>query len=92
MRSLFLMMLISAEQSMQRPFMHQGQICMSVERIIVLEAVVKSFTQRLVTNVKSLGIGDPTSMGAAVIGPLIKTAKKMFMIRSVMRWAKAPLC
>jgi len=51
-------------------FMHQGQICMSVERIIVLEAVAEEFTQRLVANVKSLGIGDPTSMGA-VIGPLI---------------------
>lgn len=51
-------------------FMHQGQICMSVERIIVLESVAAEFTQRLVANVKTLGIGDPTSMGA-VIGPLI---------------------
>jgi aldehyde dehydrogenase (NAD+) len=51
-------------------FMHQGQICMSVERIIVLEAVAEEFTRRLVENVKSLGMGDPTSM-SDVIGPLI---------------------
>jgi len=51
-------------------FMHQGQICMSVERIIVLEAVADEFTRRLVANVKTLGSGDPASMGA-VIGPLI---------------------
>lgn len=51
-------------------FMHQGQICMSVERIIVLEAVAEEFTYRLVENVKTLGMGDPTSM-SDVIGPLI---------------------
>jgi len=51
-------------------FMHQGQICMSVERIIVLQAVADEFTRRLVANVKTLGMGDPTSMGD-VIGPLI---------------------
>lgn len=51
-------------------FMHQGQICMSVERIIVHQAVVEEFTRRLVANVKTLGMGEPSSM-ANVIGPLI---------------------
>jgi acyl-CoA reductase-like NAD-dependent aldehyde dehydrogenase len=51
-------------------FMHQGQICMSVERIIVHQAVAKEFIDRLVANVKTLGVGDPSSM-ANVIGPLI---------------------
>jgi acyl-CoA reductase-like NAD-dependent aldehyde dehydrogenase len=51
-------------------FMHQGQICMSVERIIVHQAVVEEFIDRLVANVKTLGVGDPSSM-ANVIGPLI---------------------
>jgi len=51
-------------------FMHQGQICMSVERIIVQQAVADEFTRRLVANVKMLGSGDPASMGG-VIGPLI---------------------
>lgn len=51
-------------------FMHQGQICMSVERIIVHQAVAEEFTRRLVANVKTLAMGDPASMGN-VIGPLI---------------------
>lgn len=51
-------------------FMHQGQICMSVERIIVHQAVADEFIRRLVANVKTLGSGDPASMGG-VIGPLI---------------------
>lgn len=51
-------------------FMHQGQICMSVERIIVLQAVADEFIRRLVANVKKLGMGDPSAMGG-VIGPLI---------------------
>jgi len=51
-------------------FLHQGQICMSVERIIVHQAVVDEFTRRLVANVKTLGVGDPASM-ANTIGPLI---------------------
>ena len=51
-------------------FMHQGQICMSVERIIVHQAVAEEFIARLLANVKTLGVGDPSSM-ANVIGPLI---------------------
>jgi len=51
-------------------FMHQGQICMSVERIIVHQAVADEFIMRLVANVKTLGMGDPSVMGN-VIGPLI---------------------
>jgi aldehyde dehydrogenase (NAD+) len=51
-------------------FMHQGQICMSVERIIIHQSVADEFTRRLVANVKTLGMGDPASMGH-VIGPLI---------------------
>ena len=56
-------------------FMHQGQICMSVERIIVQQAVAEEFTKRLVANVKSLGMGDPTSM-SDVIGPLINEKQR----------------
>jgi len=51
-------------------FMHQGQICMSVERIIVHQAIAEQFIERFVAKVKTLGMGDPSSMGD-VIGPLI---------------------
>jgi len=51
-------------------FMHQGQICMSTEKIIVHEAVADAFTERFVANVKRLKTGDPREPGN-VIGPVI---------------------
>jgi acyl-CoA reductase-like NAD-dependent aldehyde dehydrogenase len=41
-------------------FMHQGQICMSTERIIVVDKIADEFTKRFVAKVKSLAVGDPT--------------------------------
>ncbi len=51
-------------------FMHQGQICMSVERIIVDQSIAEDFTKRFVEKVKTLNVGDPHEMGN-VIGPII---------------------
>ena len=51
-------------------FMHQGQICMSVEKIIVDASIADEFTQRFVEKVKTLKVGDPHEM-ANVIGPII---------------------
>lgn len=51
-------------------FMHQGQICMSVERIIVDDTIVDEFTERYVNKVKTLGVGNPHEM-SNVIGPII---------------------
>ena len=54
-------------------FMHQGQICMSVERIIIDQSIADEFTERFVEKVKTLGVGDPREMGN-VIGPLSTSA------------------
>ena len=51
-------------------FMHQGQICMSVEKIIVDESIAAEFTERFVAKVKTLNMGDPREM-PNVIGPII---------------------
>ena len=51
-------------------FMHQGQICMSVERIIVQEAIADEFTEKLIANTRKLGVGDPRELGNC-IGPVI---------------------
>jgi acyl-CoA reductase-like NAD-dependent aldehyde dehydrogenase len=51
-------------------FMHQGQICMSVGRIIVEKPIVEEFADKLAEKAKSLPAGDPT-VPATVIGPLI---------------------
>jgi acyl-CoA reductase-like NAD-dependent aldehyde dehydrogenase len=51
-------------------FMHQGQICMSVERVIVHRAVVEEFTEHFVANARKLKVGNPREM-ANCIGPII---------------------
>jgi aldehyde dehydrogenase (NAD+) len=51
-------------------FMHQGQICMSVERVIVHSKVAKEFTEKFVANTKKLKVGNPREMGNC-IGPVI---------------------
>jgi vanillin dehydrogenase len=51
-------------------FMHQGQICMSVERVIVQDNIAEEFAARLATKAQSLPIGDPGNP-ETVIGPMI---------------------
>lgn len=51
-------------------FLHQGQICMAVNRIIVEQPLLDAFTQRFVERVKALPCGDP-SLPGTVIGPVI---------------------
>jgi acyl-CoA reductase-like NAD-dependent aldehyde dehydrogenase len=51
-------------------FMNQGQICMSTERIIVVESVAPAFVQKFRDKVSTLATGDPragkTPLGAVV--------------------------
>jgi benzaldehyde dehydrogenase (NAD) len=51
-------------------FMNQGQICMSTERIVVIEAVAGEFVKRFAAKANSLATGDPregkTPLGAVV--------------------------
>jgi benzaldehyde dehydrogenase (NAD) len=51
-------------------FMNQGQICMSTERIIVVEAVADAFAEKFAAKAKSMATGDPregtTPLGAVV--------------------------
>jgi acyl-CoA reductase-like NAD-dependent aldehyde dehydrogenase len=54
-------------------FLHQGQICMSTERIIVEKPIADEFTEKLATRAKALKVGDPRDPTTA-IGPLINQA------------------
>jgi acyl-CoA reductase-like NAD-dependent aldehyde dehydrogenase len=54
-------------------FLHQGEICMSTERIIVEETIAKAFTDRLKKRAEEMPMGDPTDPATA-IGPLINQA------------------
>lgn len=51
-------------------FMNQGQICMSTERIIVVDAVADEFARRFAAKAASMATGDPregtTPLGAVV--------------------------
>lgn len=51
-------------------FMHQGQICMSVEKVLVHENVYDEFLRRFVERAARLKVGDPRDK-SNVIGPLI---------------------
>ncbi|MFE4973158.1 aldehyde dehydrogenase family protein [Kitasatospora sp. NPDC056651] len=51
-------------------FVHQGQVCMAANRVLVDRAVEAEFTEKFVAKVASLTIGDPRDP-ATHIGPLI---------------------
>ncbi|WP_227935263.1 aldehyde dehydrogenase family protein [Alkalihalobacillus deserti] len=51
-------------------FLHQGQICMAINRIIVDKAVYNEFVEKFVHKVSNLKVGDPENQ-ETVIGPLI---------------------
>ncbi len=51
-------------------FMNQGQICMSTERIIVVDSVGDAFTTKFAAKAASIASGDP-SEGAAPLGAVV---------------------
>jgi aldehyde dehydrogenase (NAD+) len=51
-------------------FMHQGQICIAVGRMIVEQPIVEEFAAKFAKKAASLPVGDP-SKPETVIGPLI---------------------
>jgi benzaldehyde dehydrogenase (NAD) len=54
-------------------FFHQGQICMSTERIVVDRAVAEPFADLLAARARELVVGDPREPQTQ-IGPLINAA------------------
>lgn len=51
-------------------FFHQGEICMSTDRVIVEKSIAKEFANRLADFVSHLPAGDP-SIPSTFIGPVI---------------------
>jgi acyl-CoA reductase-like NAD-dependent aldehyde dehydrogenase len=51
-------------------FMNQGQICMSTERIIVVDAVADAFAAKFAQKAKTMSAGDPRE-GATPLGAVI---------------------
>ncbi|MBB5699458.1 acyl-CoA reductase-like NAD-dependent aldehyde dehydrogenase [Sphingomonas yantingensis] len=51
-------------------FMNQGQICMSTERIIVVDAIADAFVEKFAAKVGSMPVGDPRE-GKAPLGAVV---------------------
>jgi acyl-CoA reductase-like NAD-dependent aldehyde dehydrogenase len=54
-------------------FMHQGQICMSTERIVIDRSLSDEFAGKLAERARSLKVGDPREQGTQ-LGPLVNEA------------------
>ncbi|MFF3642556.1 aldehyde dehydrogenase family protein [Streptomyces sp. NPDC002564] len=55
-------------------FVHQGQVCMAANRILVDRSVRDEFTEKFVAKVAGLTVGDPADP-ATHIGPLINSSQ-----------------
>ena len=55
-------------------YLHQGEICMSTDRIIVEKPIAEAFTQGLAALASHLPVGDP-SLPTTFIGPVINDAQ-----------------
>ena len=62
-------------------FMNQGQICMSTERIIVVESVADAFIEKFGAKVSAMPVGDPregkTPLGAVVEEKTVQVVKNL---------------
>ncbi|MZP30436.1 aldehyde dehydrogenase family protein [Heliobacterium undosum] len=61
---------LAARQCARMAFANAGQICISVQRILVHEAIADAFARELVARTKELVVGNPLDMTTDV-GPLI---------------------
>ncbi|MEU3254113.1 aldehyde dehydrogenase family protein [Streptomyces sp. NPDC006997] len=55
-------------------YVHQGQVCMAANRVLVDRSVAGEFTDKFVAKVRSLKAGDPNDP-LTVIGPLINSSQ-----------------
>ncbi|GGW61486.1 aldehyde dehydrogenase family protein [Streptomyces xantholiticus] len=55
-------------------YVHQGQVCMAANRILVDRSVEKEFTEKFVAKVRTLKVGDPADP-TTHIGPLINASQ-----------------
>ncbi|WP_288323780.1 aldehyde dehydrogenase family protein, partial [uncultured Eggerthella sp.] len=65
-------------------FLHQGQICMSTNRIIVDASLADDFTERFVDRASKLVCGDPLDP-ATDIGPIINEAQLTGLLEKIER-------
>ncbi|MFJ3667566.1 aldehyde dehydrogenase family protein [Streptomyces sp. NPDC090106] len=55
-------------------YVHQGQVCMAANRVLVDRSIADEFTEKFVAKVKSLKVGDPKDP-TTIIGPVINSSQ-----------------
>lgn len=73
---------VAAHAAVVGRFLHQGQICMSVNRVIVDRKVYGDFAALVAERVKALKVGDP-NLADTVIGPVINQSQLDGLLRKV---------
>ncbi|KWU67732.1 aldehyde dehydrogenase family protein [Priestia megaterium] len=67
-------------------FLHQGQVCMIINRMLVHRSLYKEFVERFVERVSKLPFGNPEDP-SVIIGPLINE-KQVHKVRDLVQIAK----
>lgn len=65
----------AADKAVLHAFSHAGQSCISVQRVILHDAIADAFTERFLEGVSALRVGDPLDPETDV-GPLISRADR----------------
>ncbi|WP_407316430.1 aldehyde dehydrogenase family protein [Pseudomonas sp. nanlin1] len=73
---------IAAHAAVVGRFLHQGQICMSVNRVIVDRTLHADFTALVVERVRNLKSGDP-ALADTVIGPVVNRSQLDGLLRKI---------
>ncbi len=73
---------IAAHAAVVGRFLHQGQICMSVNRVIVDRTLQADFTALVVERVRNLKSGDP-ALADTVIGPVVNRSQLDGLLRKI---------
>src|SRR6185437_3296196 len=77
----------AAEAAVFGKFLHQGQICMSVNRVIVDDSLYDAFVEGFVEKVKVIKVGDPDEPDT-LVGPIINETQLEGLVEKI-REAKA---
>ena len=61
---------LAVELTVMGRFLHQGQICMSTNRVIVDAKIYEAYVEKLLARAKQIPYGDP-SLDTTLIGPIV---------------------
>lgn len=64
----------AVEEAIAGTFLHSGQICMAINRVIVHDKVYDEFVERFVAAAKTVPTGDPAGDGT-LVGPVVNDSQ-----------------